>query len=408
MSSRRRSLVTVVAVLVASVPLHACALPSDELDNSVVFNDPLGSDDPNDASGKYAIQKHIIDLINDTAPGETIRLAIYEFWSDAYKDALIAAHERGVNVQVVADSVSAPEEALSALKSALGTTRRRDSFAITCASACVGAVGINHDKFVLFSHLGNRAKVFIQSSANMLEGNSANSGINAWNNAVTIVDEPAVYDAYVARFNAMRDEVAGTAYATTTGTNAEVSFFPRSKGNTVVSILHDVDCSGTNTSGGDGADHQTAVKVAAFMLTDVDIARKLWDLDNEGCVVYVARTNIGRNDDKAIGVLKACTTHDGVLIRSFHLREHDDNDPKDAIRIGYLHSKYLLIDGYYDGSPNQHLIWTGSYNYTGDSLRDNDEALLALWNREPLFSAYQNNFDTLLAHADYTEQGGDC
>ena len=100
-------------------------------------------------------------------------------------------------------TVSAPEKALSALKSALGTNKGHASFAITCASACVGAVGINHHKFVLFSHLRNRAKVFVQSSANMLEGNSANSGINAWNNAVTIVDEPAVYDAYVARFNAI-------------------------------------------------------------------------------------------------------------------------------------------------------------------------------------------------------------
>jgi PLD-like domain len=413
MPRRRSWLAAVGAILAAAttVPsLQACTALPDQLDNSVVFNDPLGSGDPNDAGGKYAIQKHIIDLINDTAAGETIRLAMYEFWSNAHKDALIAAYRRGVNVQVVADSVSAPEKALSALQSAIGKTSTHASFAITCADgvACVGAGGINHDKFVLFSSVRNRAKVFIQSSANMLEGSAANSGINAWNNAVTIVDEPAVYDAYVARFTAMRDQVAGTAYASTTGVNAEVYFFPRSTGNTMVDILGNVDCLGTNTSGGDGANHLTVIKVAVFALADVDIARKLWRLDNEGCVVDVARTNSGHRDDKAIAVLKNCTAHNGVLIRSFHLREHDDNDPHDVSRIGYLHSKYLLIDGYYDGSPNQHLIWTGSYNYAGDSLRDNDEALLALRNRESLFSAYQNNFDTLLDRADYTDRAGDC
>jgi phosphatidylserine/phosphatidylglycerophosphate/cardiolipin synthase-like enzyme len=67
-----------------------------------------------------------------------------------------------------------------------------------------------------------------------------------------------------------------------------------------------------------------------------------------------------------------------------------------------------VIDGFYDGSPNQRLVWTGSYNYTTAALLHNDEALLKLWNHDAIFDAFQSNFQTLAGESYQTTQAGTC
>ncbi|WP_163511369.1 phospholipase D-like domain-containing protein [Fodinicola acaciae] len=395
--------VTVAAGLVGATP--AAAAPAD----GVVFNDPT------DATHKYDIQNHIIDLIHGAPAGSTIRLTIYLFASSAYRDALIQAHANGVNVQFVADSAEAKPTATTwhQLEDALGTDKSKPSYAITCGAGhgCVDPdSGINHNKFALFSSTGGKDKVFVQSSANMNshDDGKGNSGINAWNNAVTMVDEPAIYDAYVARFNAMRDQVHSTPYSSTDGTNAKVYFFPRSSGSTILGILDNVDCTKKNTSGGWGPDHLTSIHVAMYKLSDVDVAKKLWSLDDQGCVVHVVRTNVGASDDTAISALEKCDRHNGVTVDSIHGRVNDDNDENDTEKVGFLHSKYLVIDGYYDGAANQRVAWTGSYNYTTGALRSNDETLLKIRGHSDIIDAFQANFATVAAHKDYSKQAGTC
>ncbi|WP_328540287.1 phospholipase D-like domain-containing protein [Streptomyces sp. NBC_00344] len=62
-----------------------------------------------------------------------------------------------------------------------------------------------------------------------------------------------------------------------------------------------------------------------------------------------------------------------------------------------MHSKYLLIDGMYDGTANK-LVWTGSHNYSGPSLRENDEALLKV-DDSAYHDAYVSNFNAVKAAA---------
>jgi PLD-like domain len=399
-----------LAVLLALVGGLAATIPpaNGALGDSVVFNDPTS------ATAKYAIQNQIVGLLDAAPAGSTIRLAIYLFASSTYRDALIAAYNRGVHVQIVADSAEVPATATTfhQVQDVLGTNKSAPSFAITCAAdrGCVGSSGINHDKFVLFSSTSGSTKVVVQSSANMNSHDDGvgNSGINAWNNAVTLVDEPAIYDAYVTRFTAMRDQARSTAYSSTVGTNAKVYFFPRASGSTILDVLDNVNCAGKNTTGGWGPNHLTSIHVAMYKLSDVDIAKKLWSLDNAGCVLHVVRTNVGTDDDDAIAALNNCTAHNGVTIDTIHQNVNDDNNPNDTERVGFLHSKYLVIDGYYDGSPNQRLMWTGSYNYSVGALRNNDETLLKLSHHDDMFTAFQSNFATVAAHTDGTTQAGDC
>ncbi len=410
--SGRVVLARAVSLVVLTVAIVGVVAPTpaeaDTPVDSAVFNNPL------DAVGKYAIENRVIGLINGAPAGSTIRLSTYIFASSSYRDALINADGRGVHVQIVADSRNAPDTATTfhQVQAVLGSDKSQPSFAITCAAdkGCIGDTGIDHDKFFLFSSTSGASKVVVQTSANMVSHDDGvgNSGINAWNNAVILVDEPAVYDAYVTRFTAMRDQVRSTPYSSTVGSDAKVYFFPRSSGSTILDVLGNVNCAGKNTSGGWGTSHLTSIHVAMYQLSDVDIAQKLWELDNAGCVVHVVRTNVGTADDDAIAVLNNCDAHNGVTIDSIHSRVNDDNDPTDTEMVGFLHSKYLVIDGYYDGSPNQQLLWTGSYNYTTAALRHNDEALVKIWGHPDIFTAFQTNFQTVAAQSYATTQAGYC
>lgn len=65
-----------------------------------------------------------------------------------------------------------------------------------------------------------------------------------------------------------------------------------------------------------------------------------------------------------------------------------------------IHSKYLLIDSTYDtvgkGFVRRRLVYTGSHNYTGGALRDNDETLLRIDNAQ-VFTAFLTNWNTIRA-----------
>jgi phosphatidylserine/phosphatidylglycerophosphate/cardiolipin synthase-like enzyme len=402
-----------VALVVGSgTASNAAAAPTDDI---ATFNDP------HDVTGRTAIQSQVIQLIDGAPAGATIRISTFLFASGAYRDALLAAHTRGVNVQLLVDASLTHDTSgttFFALANGLGRDVSRPSFAVLCPAGggCIGT-GIDHAKFFLFSSTGGRSKVIVQTSANMIDHvDTGNSGLTAWNNAVTLVDEPVLYDAYVARFTAMRDRRTTTPYSSTVGSNAKVYFFPRPDGDpssvtgsTILGVLNNIDCSGKNTTGGWGPDHLTSIHVAMFKLTDVDIAAKLWALDNAGCVVHVVRTNNGTDDDAAIARLNNCDAHNGVTIDSVHLRVNgDDNNPDADEAVGFVHSKYLVIDGFYDGSPNQRLVWTGSYNYTTAALLHNDETLLKLWNHDAIFEAFQSNFQTLAGDSYHTTQTGSC
>ncbi len=425
MRKRRTIAVAILGAVATAVSL--LALPAGQAGAASTLVDNAVFNNPNDATGRYAIQNYAIDLINSAPAGSTIRLSTYIFASGAYRDALLGAHSRGVNVQIVADSTNAPSTATTFHQvqngynglAGLGTNKSSSSFAITCASGkgCIGDTGIDHDKFFLFTSTKGATNVVVQTSANMIDHTDAgNSGIGAWNNAVTFVDEPAIYSAYVARFTAMRDQVRTTPYTSVDGNSAKVYFFPRagdasdpgdlSKNNTVLGVLQNVDCAGKNTTGGYGSTHLTSIHVAMYEFTDTAIAQELWALDNAGCVVHVVRTNVGTDDDAAIAILNNCDAHNGVTIDSIH--QYVGDNPANAEVVGFLHSKYLVIDGYYDGSANQRYVWTGSYNYTTSALRHNDEALVKIRGHASIVDAYQSNFQTVAAQSYATVQSGSC
>jgi phosphatidylserine/phosphatidylglycerophosphate/cardiolipin synthase-like enzyme len=372
---RRAAAVTVSAVAIAGTPptvadaATAPAVPAvreARQEPSVVFNVPSGS-----PARQNAIASHVNALAAATPRGALIRIAIYRFTSPTFAQTLIDARKRGVRVRLVLDAGARHSAAYRRLATALGTSRRRSSWVVTCAKGCVGD-GLMHNKFFLFSRTGAERDVVVQSSANLTTTNR----VNAWNNAVTFSDA-TLYKAYGRYFTALAARRPYAYHVTRSGT-LTLSTFPRAgstaKSDTLYERLGHVGCAGG-----------TSVHVAAFSLTRTAIAQRLWSLAHQGCDVRIIYTNLGKAARKIItraGGPRLLNSHYGYL-------DVSTGEQVDA----YVHSKYVTIGGTYAGRE-QRLIITGSPNYTLPGLRHNDEATLEI-EGAGVYGAYESNFAEL-------------
>ncbi|MGH3905354.1 MAG: phospholipase D-like domain-containing protein [Pseudonocardiaceae bacterium] len=134
------------------------------------------------------------------------------------------------------------------------------------------------------------------------------------------------------------------------------------------------------------------------------IAKRLWELDNQGCYVDIVADEI-RNQGTRDGEKKAL---------EYLLRRPEALPPN---RVNYhgpevqefsggqcgVHQKNLLIDGYYDGKKNQKVVFTGSHNMNNKSPRYNDEVILQI-NDSEVHDGFKRYFFDLRAGAAITWQ----
>ncbi|SFK35771.1 phospholipase D-like domain-containing protein [Streptomyces pini] len=351
--------------------------------NESIFNDPFSAV----RAEQTVIRDHIVDLTEAADPGSTIRVSFYHLWSHTVARALAAAHTdpaRGVNVQVVLDessrSSSYADSSYTILADALGTDTGQSSFVTLCPAgrSCLGDQthsGINHNKFALFSSVadGSRREVVVQTSSNL----TPSSYDKLWNSATTVSGNHTLYNAYVSYFGRLRaKDAANWSYSSTSAGVEKVYFFPRSSGDTILGVLDNVECSWTDGSG----THKTGIRLAMFTLTRVGVANRLVELRRAGCTVDIVYSNTSADSWNALhasgGPVLRCYDHD------------DDGDSGTPSRV--VHSKYMLIDGWYAGKRDK-VVWTGSANYTYSGLRYNDETIMKI-NSDTVYAAYLANF----------------
>lgn len=374
----RKRLVTALLATSLFLPTTGVSSAADApIVTGAVFNNPKGT-----TAEQNAVKNHIIRAVDNTQSGRLIRASLYALKDQDYADALIRAHQRGVDVRVVLDQQYADSAAVQSLKSELGTSMSASSWVHVCgaAGACIATGGtnpINHNKFFTFSRIGDAGvaeDVVIQTSANQTSLNVD----KYWNNAYTVVDNTDLYTAYVNYFNDLAAEKRSSNYYTTAKVGTEkYYFFPQSTGDVVVDVLDNVSCTGNTTVG--TSTHKSIVRVAAFALHRDAVARALVSLADQGCSVQVVYAD---SNDEAI--LKG---HANLSLKQLNTAD------------GYLvHSKYLTIEGNYAGHPDTKWTFTGSHNLDVSSLRENDEALLRLEGAAP-HDAYAQNFALLRSYA---------
>ncbi|MEU1077644.1 MULTISPECIES: phospholipase D-like domain-containing protein [unclassified Streptomyces] len=418
MHRHRRTWLLGLAVAVMSVFAGPGAASADTVavTDGAIFNDPSGT-----TADQDRIRDYVVSLVNDAPAGSTVRMSMYTFTDDVLRTALIAAKDRGVAVKLVVDYKShnfKPDGTeltkggeYENLAAALGTDRTKASWILSCPQgrACIanrrlnsGDDGsINHNKFFLFSHTGGADNVVVQTSANM----SGTQRTDLFNNAVTLVDA-GLYANYQAYFD---DQVAngsaGTSnnnyYSTpTSSTNPDYKtyFFPRKETSgttystdpatdTVKLILDKVVCSSTQHS---------EVRMAANLFYRDQIASKLASMVDAGCKVYLAAD--GNPNGGGTGVPSMGKTVESILSGQLTQRVECWETPPagHTVNIG-IHSKYLLVNGTYEGVANEKIVWTGSHNYSWQALRSNDETILKI-NDDAVYDQFKANHDRLMSY----------
>lgn len=370
------ALPTITVMTAAAAPPAVAAVPAAE--TGAFFNNPEG-----DRARQYAIVNHITRNIKASAryaeshrAHPTIRVAIYSLTIPAFADALLDAHKRGVNVQVIMD-----HHAINDLwrRLAAGLNRPRwegdTSFARTCGSggACLtGYPGSSvHAKFFSFS-LGGQWAVTV-SSANPTVAQAE----VAWNHAYTVAGNATLYAAFVKYFNAMKngERQRQPNYYRFTDTEPRTYFFPKKKGgtDTIESILGNISsCKGTT------------VRVAMFEWTigRKNLATKLVALGRAGCKIKILLT-----DGAVDGGIKTTLAEKRNVTVIDTSKGEGCSGP---YACHYTHSKYFLITGHYLGAQRE-LVFAGSPNWTINGLHHNDEALQKIASREA-YNAFLANF----------------
>lgn len=367
-----------------------------------IFNDPLGEE-----SEQLAIRTRLIELTAAALPGSTIKVAVYHVWEASVVNALVAAKDRGVNVQVLLDESSISDRpantAYSSLAAALGTDRTKGSYITTCPvdKSCLGdpkyGQSIMHNKFWLFSAVEGATNVVVQTTSN----STPSAHTKFFNDALLLPNNPTMYDAYADYFDTMvARDWASWEYRTVSNGLYKAYFFPRA-GNTratdsVYSVLNNVQCSYKDSA---GVTRKTWVRVAIFKITRMAIAEKLVALKKAGCNVSIvyAESDSAKSSGGTAGTWEKMHTSGGPTVRCYN-DDRDPLNPGQKLTTPYIiHSKYILVDGMYDGVRNK-ISFTGSGNYTGPALRENDESIVKV-DDDAVHDMYKAHFDRVIGVA---------
>ena len=298
-------------------------------------------------------------------------MAQYLFDLGSVARRLVAAHRRGVSVQILIDDGESNKH-IRKVRKVLGTNKKARSFVATCHHSCMSSgTSVIHSKFYLFSVSGKARYVSMISSANPYRGNTYNS----WNNNHTIVGNTTMYYSLSKYFTDMlRDKKDLNYFRVTKSGKYTMYLYPqaaRSSNDIVLmKVLNQVSCKPTGK--GYGTRGRTLIRVAnwGWSTTRNDIAQRLWKLHDSGCKVQVM-INKGRISRGVLKVLlKRSQKHGKMPVYDAWYDANNNN-----VAGLYVHDKYLTLNGLL-GGKNVKITWTGSQNFTAlGTLANNDIVL---------------------------------
>lgn len=393
------------AVSDAGAPTAAKPKPSKwEAPSGPFFNDP------HLAKGHFEIERRVIKTIRHTPKGSTIRIAIYSLDRVGVASALVAAHRRGVRVQMLLND-HWENRAVKMLRDEFGKNPRRDSFVYKCKQSCRGAANeFNnlHSKFYLFSQAGKSEDVIAVGSANM----TRNAAIHQWNDLYFTDGDHELFRQFVGLFNDMRKDydtrqepiafcgtpANGVACDDSLDKHTAVAFprVSRPKDDLVVHLLDRVQCLTPDPVTGEVKRTRLALSMHTMRGNRgnylAEAIRQKWV---QGCDVRVTYGLIGYHTK---GAIAAPTKRGRIPLRStgmdYDLDDNFDlnNDGIDDLILDYYsHQKYLVIEGTFNGVPDTSMVLTGSVNWSSLSTA-NDEVWFTV-RGAVVAKKYLRNFD---------------
>lgn len=361
------------ALLVIPAAAPAAAAPdSYAAPHGVRFNDPYSR-----RHAKTEIRQHIIRTINSTDAGATIRIASWNIRGPVYRNALIAAHNRGVTVRLIVDQLNSnaehPNPEVDDMVRALSNNSLRPdpakhSRVTKCTSSCRGQTGIAHMKLFLFDQAGGVPWITMWGS-----NNATDVAVNdQWNDLFTLTYNQPIHDGMVAIFNELEaDTPTYGAYRRMDFPGVSFDVYPYSGAvpwvDPDLEKLNRTRCKGA--TGATGNRGRTVVRMAQDALLGERgkaIAYRLATMKRRGCNIRIVYALMGRP-------IKRILTNAGVPMRQY---SYDRN--RDGYYDIYLHMKSLAISGVYNGRTNARVTFNGTANWSPVALVS-DELVGTVW-----------------------------
>jgi phosphatidylserine/phosphatidylglycerophosphate/cardiolipin synthase-like enzyme len=375
------------------------------------FNNPHVNAD------RFKIERRIIETLRHVPKGETVRIAAYSFDREPMADALIAAHKRGVKIQMLLNDHQ-DTHAMKRVRAVLGTNRSAKSFIYKCKEGCrtfADQYRNLHSKFYMFTKAGKSHDVMAIGSHNM----TRNAIYHQWNDAYFLSGNKPLFDQFTAVFKDMKkdyDTKQPPMYFCGTPQGAQCNdsvdkytswIFPKTstpKSDVVLDMLNKIQCLTP-----DGAGGQTRTHLALSMHTMrgargdylASAIRQKWA---EGCDFRVSYGLIGFHTKQILG---ASTARGRIPLRSTGLDYHPDDDfdlnhdgEDDVILDYYTHQKYFVIQGNYNGNPNTNMVLTGSSNWASLGTAE-DEVFFTIQGKKNA-ARYLKNFNSFWNNGGWT------
>ncbi len=372
-----------------------------------LFNNPRGD---KEAQNRLAVK--LRKTIESAPRNSVIRIAVYSFDRRDLGDALVAACNRKVAVQIVIndnwisgqvrrmkrklgsnidphyDDACHPREA-PADPAAPGAKQPypEPSFMKVCYRSCrLSEPGNQHMKIYMFSQTGRASNVIMVGSNNMTHY----AARTHWNDMFTVTERPAMFAAYSTIYRQLaEDRPAAEPYVVFTDRDMTTEFgplqgVPRSQ-DPIARRLAAVRCRATAGTGQQG---HTVIRIAMYAWTGDRgryLAKMVSDLDRGGCIVKAILSGSGK-------AVKRVLRDGGVRMRSADLNLDRDLETGFAETPWehFTHEKWMSLNGTWNGVPSR-IVWTGSENWSNASLH-NDEITLQV-TRDKVHRDYAAHFD---------------
>ena len=370
--------------------------------------------DPHRKAGHFRIERKIIETIRHTRRGAIIRIAVYSFDRMPVANALVAAHKRGVKIQMLLNDHQ-DTRAMQVIRAEIGTNRAKKNFIYKCVASCRSTENeFNnlHTKFYSFTRAGKSEDVMAIGSANMM----LNAALHQWNDLYFTSGDHDLFRQFVSLFNNMKKDwdvrrpprfFCGTPTGAACDDAVDkmtVWALPKLSGpknDLVLDMLGRIQCLTP-----DGAGGVVRTRLALSMHTMRGrrgdyLAAAIRNKFAEGCAFRVSYGLIGYRTKQILG---APTARGRIPMRStgmdYNTEDNFDlnNDGEDDLILDfYSHQKYFVIQGTYAGVRGTEMVLTGSSNWASLSTA-NDELWLTVRGRR-VARKYVRNFDYQWDHA---------
>jgi len=373
------------------------------------FNGPFFNN-PHLPKDRYRIERRILETLRHVPKGEYVRIAIYSFDRIPVANAIVAAHRRGVHIQMLLND-HWENRAMQMVRAELGFNRSAKSFIYKCKSGCRTTTDQYrnlHSKFYTFTKAGKSEDVLVIGSHNF----TRNADAHQWNDAYFMSGNKALFKQFTATFKDMKKDyntkqppmyfcgVPVGAHCDDSVDKYTNWVFPKRStpdNDEVLNMLNKIQCLTP-----DGAGGQTRTKLVLSMHTMrgargnylASAIRNKWA---EGCDFRVSYGLIGVKTKQILG---ASTARGRIPLRSTGLDYDPDDDfdlnmdgDDDVILTYYTHQKYFVIQGTYNGVPNTAMTLTGSSNWA--SLGTAQDELFFTIQGAGTAKRYVKNFDLM-------------